>query len=107
MSPNVLEETLRVEQEVQARIAAEQKRAELWRDERKTALAQKISAEQHEVCAREEQAEERLRRDFAEKAGAHLHQAEERAVFLETIDDSILKPLIRTALLTTLPGFEP
>ena len=107
MSPNVLEETLRVEQEVQARIAAEQKRAELWIQERKAALAQKISTEQHEVCAREKQAEERLRTDFTEKAGAHLRQAEERAVFLETIDDSILRPLARKALLTTLPGFDP
>lgn len=107
MSPNVLEETLRVEQEVQARIAAEQKRAELWIAERKAALTQKISAEQHEVCAREEEAEEHLRRDFAAKADAHLHQAEERAVFLETIDDSLLRPLVRKALLTTLPGFDP
>lgn len=107
MSPNVLEETLRVEQEVQARIAAEQKRAELWREERKAALAQKIAAEQHELCAREEEAEERLRRDFAEKAKAHLRQAEERAAFLEAADDSILKPLVRKALLTTLPEHTP
>lgn len=107
MSPNVLEETIRVEQEVQARIAAEQKRAELWVQEQKAAVLQKISAEEHDVCAREEEAEERIRNDFAEKATAHLRQAEEGAIFLETIDDSLLRPLVRKALLATLPGFDP
>ncbi len=107
MSPNGLEATIRVEQEVQARIAAEQKKAELWVQEQKAALEQTIAAEQHDVCAREEQTEERLRKDFAEKAAAHLRQAEERARFFETIDDSTLKPLVRKVLLATLPGFDP
>lgn len=107
MSPNGLEATIRVEQEVQARIAAEQKKAALWVQEQKAAVEQSIAAEQHDLCAREEQAEERIRKDFAEKAAAHLQQAEERALFLETIDDSALKPLIRKVLLATLPGFDP
>lgn len=107
MSPNGLEATIRVEQEVQARIAAEQERAASWVQEQKAALEQALAVEQHDLCAMEEQAEERIRTDFAEKATTHLRQAEEQALFLETIDDSILKPLVRKVLLATLPGFAP
>ncbi len=107
MSPNVLEATIRVEQEVQARIAAEQKKAALWVREQKAALEQKIAAEQRDLCGKAEQTEERIRKEFAEKAAAHLRRAEDRALFLETIADSALKPLVRKALLATLPGFDP
>lgn len=107
MSLNGLEATIRVEQEVQARIAAEQKKAELWVQEQKAALTQTIATEQHDLCAREEQTEARIRKDFAEKAAAHLRRAEERALFFETIDDSTLQPLVRKTLLAALPGFDP
>lgn len=107
MSPNGLEATIRVEQEVQARIAAEQKRAELWVQEQKDAVAQKIAAEQHDLCARQERQEELLRKDCAEKAAAHLRQAEERALFWDKLDDSTLQPLVQQVLLATLPGLEP
>ena len=107
MAHNGLEATIRVEQEVQARIAAEQKKAELWTQEQKTALEQAIASEQQDLCVREEQSETRIRRDFEEKATAHLRKAEERALFFENIDDSTLKPLIRKILLATLPGVEP
>lgn len=104
MSPNGLEETIRVEQEVLALIAAEQRKAASWVQEQKAALEKTIAIEQHDLCAREEQNEERIRTDFAEKATTHLRQAEERALFLTTIDAHILKDLVRKLLLETLPG---
>lgn len=107
MSPNGLEATIRVEQEVHARIAAEQKKAELWTKEQKAALEQTIAAELRALGAEEEQAQERLRKDYAKKAAAHLHQVEELALFFETKADFALQPLIQKILLATLPGFEP
>jgi hypothetical protein len=102
-----LEAIIQVEQEVLARIAAEQKKSELWIQEQKGVLAQKAAVQRRDVCTKEELAEDGLRKDGEEKAAAYLRQAEERLLFLEKIDDAVLKDLIQKTLLTSLTGFEP
>jgi hypothetical protein len=102
-----LEAIIQVEQEVLARIAAEQKKSELWIQEQKSVLTRKTAAQRRDVCAREELAEDGLRKDGEEKAAACLRQAEERLLFLEKIDDAVLKDLIQKTLLASLSGFEP
>ncbi len=107
MSFNSLEATIQVEQEVQAHIAAEQKKADLWMQEQKTVLAQQNAAEQSNLSAIENQERDRLRKEYEDNAATYLRQAEEQAIFIEKIDHSILNILVRQALLSTLPGFDP
>jgi 4-hydroxyphenylpyruvate dioxygenase-like putative hemolysin len=107
MSLNGLEATIQVEQEVQAHIAAEQKKADLWMQEQKTVLAQQNAAEQSNLSAIENQERDRLRKEYEDKAAAYLCQAEEQSLFIEKIDHSTLNILVRQALLSTLPGFDP
>jgi len=107
MPQNALEETLRVEQEVQARIAAERERAAIWVQEEKAALSQKNLARQRELYAGNEAEESRLRAELAAKAEAMLRRAEERAAFLEALDQAALEPLIHEALRKIIPRPAP
>ncbi len=107
MPSTALEAVIRVEQEVQARIAAEQKNADIWVQEQKNALTKHFAAEQSALHAESEQKIGSMRRECEAKAAEYRRQAEELVLFMENVDDAVVTKLVRQVIITTIPGFDP